>query len=390
MLTRPASLLAAVLVLLAAPDAPAKRLWFIAGSGAPVASSAYYVATTGSDSNPGTLASPFLTLGKCQSAMQGGSVKTCYIRSGTYAMSAELHLTSSDNGETWAGYPGDAAQSAVLQYSGSGHLMMHVDGSSNVTISNLNFDGGSSGGNSTTDAAVFIENGGSNVYVQNNLFTNNFNQSDLFIYNSDSIYFRANTSDLNEYQPVSGHLTDGGQHYNWFITDNTLNHFARMGIELQGNSGGAGGVHIDRNAIDMTNSPTTGTIAISDVTGASGTTCSTIWGNTITGTYASGQWGVEIDVTGSASLDVEQNTMSNVDAPFFIARAVATGILNNPLSNWGGGGFGNGPFNQDGGFSDTQWVGTNALNGTPTAGWSGQPNTGSQPPGCSPSGQFPP
>ncbi len=350
----------------------------------------FYVATSGgggSDSNPGTLASPFLTLGKCQTAMRAGPYKTCYIRAGTYTMAAELTLTSSDNGETWAGYPGDTAQSAMIQYSGSAHLMFHVTGGSDITIQNLKFDGGASGGNNTSSGAIFIENSSNNIHVESNLFTNNFNQSDLYFYNSNNIYFRGNTSNLNEYQPVSGHVTDSTEHTGWFITDNTLNHWQRMGIELQGNAGSAGGVKVDRNVIDMTNTPTGG-IALSIVTKANNT-CNTIWGNTLSGTFASGQWGIEVDFAGPASTDSEQNVFTNVNAPYFIANAVGLGVQNNTASNWGGGGFGNYVFNQDGGgYTNTQWIGTNTLNSVSTAGWTGHPNSGAQPASCAPSATF--
>ena len=87
---------------------------------------AFYVATAaggGSDTNDGLAATvggghgPFATLGKCQTAMQAsGTNKTCYVRGGTYTSlpsvavgtyTAALHLTSSDNGETWSYYPAD-------------------------------------------------------------------------------------------------------------------------------------------------------------------------------------------------------------------------------------------------------------------------------------------
>jgi hypothetical protein len=70
----------------------------------------YYVATTGNDSNAGTLAAPFATIAKCQTAMRGSSTKTCYIRAGTYSYSTSFsscygnsfaaEMTTADNGET--------------------------------------------------------------------------------------------------------------------------------------------------------------------------------------------------------------------------------------------------------------------------------------------------
>ena len=45
----------------------------------------YYVATTGSDSNPGTLAQPFRTIVKGVSVLKPG--ETTFVRAGTYAES---------------------------------------------------------------------------------------------------------------------------------------------------------------------------------------------------------------------------------------------------------------------------------------------------------------
>jgi len=46
------------------------------------AATSFYVSPTGSDANPGTLASPFRTVQKCANVAQAGD--TCYIRGGTY------------------------------------------------------------------------------------------------------------------------------------------------------------------------------------------------------------------------------------------------------------------------------------------------------------------
>src|SRR6266481_2645275 len=68
---------------------------------------AFYVATNGRDSNPGTLAQPFATIAKAQVSMQASSTKITYIRAGTYAPSAgsgcgnpdAVELGGSDAGE---------------------------------------------------------------------------------------------------------------------------------------------------------------------------------------------------------------------------------------------------------------------------------------------------
>lgn len=89
----------------------------------------FYVSPTGSDQNPGTLARPFKTLGKAQSAMQASaSIKTTYVRAGTYALTASsaashcdggmgttaIDLGAADAGETWSYYPPDGFGTAIL------------------------------------------------------------------------------------------------------------------------------------------------------------------------------------------------------------------------------------------------------------------------------------
>jgi len=92
-------------------------------------SPAFYVALDGSDTNPGTLAKPFATFGRAQQAMRASStIKTTYIRAGTYrptalakaacmngkAGGASVDLRTPDNGETWSYYPPDGYDSAIL------------------------------------------------------------------------------------------------------------------------------------------------------------------------------------------------------------------------------------------------------------------------------------
>ena len=97
-------------------------------AGVPINPNAFYVATSGSDTNPGTLAKPFATLAKAQKAMQASTmIKTTYVRAGTYkpaasggncvwgnAAGSTIGLSSADQGETWSFYPPDGYGSAIL------------------------------------------------------------------------------------------------------------------------------------------------------------------------------------------------------------------------------------------------------------------------------------
>src|SRR5258708_6882933 len=165
---------------------------------------AFYVATNGNDSNPGTLANPFLTLGKAQTAMRNSSTKITNLRAGTYKYPA-LTLTSADNNETWETYPCDAAQSASLVYNGTGSPLFDIVGGSGITITNFTWNGGTRGG-ARYSAAIVAEQGSNNIHVTSSKFLNNSIQSDLYIYNSDNIYFQGNTSGPNELHPVSAHI----------------------------------------------------------------------------------------------------------------------------------------------------------------------------------------
>jgi hypothetical protein len=142
---------------------------------------AFYVSTTGLDSNSGSLTAPFLTLGRAQSAMQASSsIKTTYIRAGSYTLpsldcgsgtSCGLSLGTADDGETWSYYPPDGVDSADFTggstSSGTGLVVAISVSSNGVTINGLSihdfqYAGISSGG------------GANNLLVENNLIFNGY------------------------------------------------------------------------------------------------------------------------------------------------------------------------------------------------------------------------
>ena len=81
---------------------PSFLFWLVAGVGLFVTSNGfaaeYYVATTGSDSNPGTQASPFATLTKGVSSAGAGD--TVYIGGGTYYPSGGFTFSKSGTSDT--------------------------------------------------------------------------------------------------------------------------------------------------------------------------------------------------------------------------------------------------------------------------------------------------
>jgi hypothetical protein len=145
---------------------------------------AFYVSTTGLDSNPGTVSAPFLTLGKAQSAMQASSsIKTTYIRAGSYTLptldcgsgtSCGLSLGTADDGETWSYYPPDGVDSADFTggstSAGTGLVVAISVGSNNVTINGLSIHG-------FQYAGIDSGGGASNLLIENNLIFNGYSYS---------------------------------------------------------------------------------------------------------------------------------------------------------------------------------------------------------------------
>jgi len=63
----------------------------------------FYVAVGGSDSNNGSLGSPFASLARAVQAMEGSTLHTTSLRGGSYGLNSTLTLTGADSGFTIAG-----------------------------------------------------------------------------------------------------------------------------------------------------------------------------------------------------------------------------------------------------------------------------------------------
>ena len=101
----------------------------------------YYVATNGSDANPGTITQPFRTIVKSNSVLQPGD--TLYIRGGTYDEGfniAQAKSGTASQSVTIAGYPGETAlvySFPLCFYNCAGASA----GASYIVLDNLIFDG---------------------------------------------------------------------------------------------------------------------------------------------------------------------------------------------------------------------------------------------------------
>lgn len=119
----------------------------------------FYVATSGSDGNDGSMAHPFATLGQAQSAMEHSSTWITYVKGGTYKVSQALTLTSADNGRSFIAAPGEAPV-----FDGGAQLpnLITLNGASGITLSGLSLINTAGGG-----AALDLEGASGNSIVGN-------------------------------------------------------------------------------------------------------------------------------------------------------------------------------------------------------------------------------
>jgi hypothetical protein len=141
----------------------------------------WYVATTGSDSNAGTLSSPFKSIEKAVSVVKGG--ETIYLRGGTYNLTATITLSKSGAENTVISviaYPGEVPVlnfSAQTQSSGNRGLVLtgswwHIKG---ISITGAGDNGMliSGGNNNLIDLCSFYRNRDSGMQLDNGASDNN-------------------------------------------------------------------------------------------------------------------------------------------------------------------------------------------------------------------------
>lgn len=189
-------------------------LAILSGTSAIAFTQPYYVATTGSDSNSGTITSPFHTIAKAVSVVQSG--ETIYVRGGTYSLTATITLGKSgtENARiSLLAYPGEKP---VLDFSAqtlSGSNRGVVLTGSFWHVKGLNITGAG-------DNGMIISGGNSNIIELCNFFRNRDSglqidngASNNTIINCDS-YFNADPPDYGDADGFAPKLTTGsGNHF---------------------------------------------------------------------------------------------------------------------------------------------------------------------------------
>jgi hypothetical protein len=108
-------------------------------------SAGYFVDASAHAGGAGTFQAPFTTLAQAQTKMRGGTLKTTFVRGGTYALTQPITLTTADAGEKWSTCSGDTA--AVIDGSGSNAgEAFYFQGADHVTINGLTIRNFSAGG----------------------------------------------------------------------------------------------------------------------------------------------------------------------------------------------------------------------------------------------------
>lgn len=137
----------------------------------------YYVATTGNDSDDGSLAHPFATLAKAKAVARGQVGVTVYVRSGTYQLDAALAFDSGDSGSSespniWRNYPGEYP---VITGSKVITLDPGLSGTVSIPVSQFGLSAG------TAVHAVYLNGGEQNLARTPNATTPNYSQVDPWV-----------------------------------------------------------------------------------------------------------------------------------------------------------------------------------------------------------------
>lgn len=255
------------------------------------AANSYYVATTGSDTAPGTLAAPWKTIGKGITSMSAGD--TLYVRGGTYSSFTVARSGSAGSPLTISGYNNEfpiISGGTGIKTSTSNHVVIRgfevtsvAAGAAGAIIvggSNTTIDGNKVHDNVGTPTNGIVVNGSNNKIINNDVWNNNFagirlygtgatgnevaynkaHHNTLSAGNSDGINCSGGGSQNNIHHNQIYNNTDDGIDV-WVCPNNTISHNIAHhnggtgdgnGLKL-GGGGSEGGNNIVKNNISYSN-----------------------------------------------------------------------------------------------------------------------------------------
>lgn len=192
----------------------------------------YYVATTGNDSNPGTVNQPFMTFKKGISLLQPGD--TLFIRAGTYTerMDFQSPVQKTGTASAWikiAGYPGETVTFQVTDPVENSYGPIKIRGASAYFIfENMILDGVNA-----THGSRWMIRDGNHHFILRNLRIKNFKGSGLLIDGND---IQVINCKIHDNKPEPG--VNGGYYGIYFSSGNNV---LIEGNEVFDNNGG--GIH---------------------------------------------------------------------------------------------------------------------------------------------------
>jgi len=218
----------------------------------PTTGALFYVANSGSNTNPGTISAPWQTIQHAASTVTAGS--TVYVRAGTYNESVNIAVSGSATAGpvTFQSYPGETA---IVDGTGLTPSTSDVQGLFNlvnqsyVTIQGFEIRNYTTSNANATPAGIWVTGSGSNIQLLNNVVHNitttsekNGNAFGIAVYGSaapaslDSVTISGNQvyslkTGNSETVNVDGNVT------NFVISNNVIHDNDNIGIDAIGFEG---------------------------------------------------------------------------------------------------------------------------------------------------------
>jgi hypothetical protein len=210
-------------------------------------SATYYVSTSGSDSNPGTLATPWLTIQKAANTATAGA--TVYVFGGVYTEIVSFPNSGTAKAPiTFQSYPGQTAiiDGTGLTVSGTQGLVTISGALSYITISGFEIRNLSTSGEGVP-CGVWITGSGTGIHILNNLIhnivttTKSGNACGLFAYGTSQTPITELVVSGNElYNLKTGNsesMTLNGNVTHFKVTNNLVHDNNNIGIDIIGYEG---------------------------------------------------------------------------------------------------------------------------------------------------------
>jgi hypothetical protein len=213
---------------------------------------AFYVSTTGSDSNPGTLLAPWRTIQHASNSVLAGD--TVFVRGGVYNESVNISVSGSAlaGSITFQTFPGEQAivdGTGLVPSTSNPQGLFNITNQSYISIQGFEIRNYQTSNASATPAGIWVSGSGSNIQLLNNVIHNivttsetNGNAFGIAVYGTsapaslDSVTISGNQvyalrTGNSESVNVDGNVT------NFVITNNIVHDNDNIGIDVIGFEG---------------------------------------------------------------------------------------------------------------------------------------------------------